>query len=930
MAAGAFTFNANAQQRIPQDQQTVVGKLENGMTYYVRHNSNPKGCADFYIAHNVGALQEEDNQNGLAHFLEHMAFNGTKHYPGKTLFDFLSKEGVRFGYNVNAYTSRYETVYNLSEIPLVRESFVDSVMLILHDWSCDISCEQDALDAERGVISEEWRRSDNQRSRMGAAQNALIYHGGKHTRRSVLGTMEIINGFKREEIIDFYKRWYRPDLQAIIAVGDFDTEEMVARIKRMFSDIPAVENPEQKEAYPVPTLEEPLFKNMLDPEIKFQALKVMHRLPYPGPGERDTEEFWKQHYVKQIISYIVAGRMQIAAKNSDSPVSSAVLVTNPSVADYYIAQFTLSAKKADLLEETLAFYCREIKRVLDHGFSKDEFEVAKFHVSKRNNLNNDIYDSDITNEMIVNICKEHFLRKRALASPSELHEIQKCVFEGIEYEETHAYLSSMFGESEQIFSYNIGEDKKNLIPSAERMKEIIAAIDTEVLEPKFMTYSKIDLDIDAPAGKVVKVKKAKEVGGEYWTLSNGAKVYWLPYEKVKSGTHLVMNVRFNTGYRTWPQDKIAEAKSAASYIGRNIGFGSYGMKEISDSPECGAIRASYQFEKEFAGISINAGADDAETGFKMVQNYLCRPYFDTEKNLGKFRTDNLRSLGRELGSTQLFNREKNTAKLGAHPWIDYVDSAAVSATDMNLVKEIYDRSFGNPEEMTVFICSDMDRETILGYVEKYLASYTGTGNRYEKSKNAAFIPSFKGEVVVDRTYPLLSAPKVDVQYEFHADIKQNAKNNVAFKVLDYIMSQRCVNQIREERGGTYHVRFYTEDLEYEGLRQCIVPFQTRPEMAEILIQDTEDLINDICENGPTELELENAVKYLIKAQGERRQRFANSLSSKSSERMAYILYGAPFDFDYDAVIKSLTVKDIQKLAKKVNNGKRFISVYREL
>ena len=160
---------AGAQEKLQNDADIKVGKLENGLTYYLRHNSNPKGCADFYIAHNVGALQEDDNQNGLAHFLEHMAFNGTKHYPDKKLLEFLAKDGVRFGYNVNAYTSRFETVYNLSDIPLARESFVDSVMLILHDWSCNISCEQEALDAERGVISEEWRRRDEVRSRMAMA-----------------------------------------------------------------------------------------------------------------------------------------------------------------------------------------------------------------------------------------------------------------------------------------------------------------------------------------------------------------------------------------------------------------------------------------------------------------------------------------------------------------------------------------------------------------------------------------------------------------------------------------------------------------------------------------------------------------------------------------------------------------------------------------
>ena len=281
--SGTASANEGVQDgKIPQDKDVVIGRLENGMTYYIWHNEKPKGCADFYIVHNVGALQEEDNQNGLAHFLEHMAFNGTKHFPDKELFGFLSKEGVRFGANINAYTSRNETVYNLSSIPLVRESFIDSVLLVLHDWSTDISCELEALNAERGVISEEWRRRDDSRTRMAMKQNALIYRGSKQAQRSVIGTLEVINNFKREEILDFYDKWYRPDLQAIVIVGDIDVREMEKKVKSCFSDIPARENPAPKEAFMVPDLEEPLMEDMTDSQIKYQTLKVIHRQKFPS------------------------------------------------------------------------------------------------------------------------------------------------------------------------------------------------------------------------------------------------------------------------------------------------------------------------------------------------------------------------------------------------------------------------------------------------------------------------------------------------------------------------------------------------------------------------------------------------------------------------------------------------------------------------
>ena len=327
-------------QPIPADPDFRTGRLENGLTYYLFHNELPAGCADFYIAHNVGALQEEDNQDGLAHFLEHMAFNGTRHYPGKGIMEFLARDGVRFGYNVNAYTSRYETVYNISSVPLVRESFVDSVLLILHDWSCDISCEQQALDDERGVISEEWRQRDDSRTRVSNLQNALIYKGSRQADRTVIGSLDVINGFKREEILDFYHKWYRPDLQAIIIVGDFDVDAMEARVRAGFADIPRAVNPAPKGRFPAAKLDGPLFEDKTDSRLKFNALKLIYKQPYPEEAVRSTEECIRDAFCRNIVSWIVSERLRRLTQQPSCPARSAVLVTNEYAPDYYISLFT--------------------------------------------------------------------------------------------------------------------------------------------------------------------------------------------------------------------------------------------------------------------------------------------------------------------------------------------------------------------------------------------------------------------------------------------------------------------------------------------------------------------------------------------------------------------------------------------------------------
>lgn len=326
---------------------------------------------------------------------------------------------------------------------------------------------------------------------------------------------------------------------------------------------------------------------------------------------------------------------------------------------------------------------------------------------------------------------------------------------------------------------------------------------------------------------------------------------------------------------------------------------------------------------------MSSDDDYAENGFKMLNRYLSDPYFDSEANLKRFKANSLRLLRSASGSQREFDRGRTAARLGEHPWIAYADSAAINSIDMTFIEETFSRCFNSPEDMTVFICSDMDEDTVRDLVEKYVASWT-VDKTFDKVEDMPYVPTYKGETVFEKTYPMTSAPKADVQYGFLAQVKPSAKNEIAYEVLDYIMSQRCVAKIREERGGTYHVRFATENLLHEGLRESSILFQTRPEMLDVLVQDSQDLIDDICQKGPTDEEMDNAVKYLIKAHGEKEQRMTSWLVGKLNRHRDLVIYGIPYGYDYEKTISRLKAKDIRKLAEKVNNGNRFVSIYKEL
>ena len=915
-------------QPIPADPDFRTGRLENGLTYYLFHNELPAGCADFYIAHNVGALQEEDNQDGLAHFLEHMAFNGTRHYPGKGIMEFLARDGVRFGYNVNAYTSRYETVYNISSVPLVRESFVDSVLLILHDWSCDISCEQQALDDERGVISEEWRQRDDSRTRVANLQNALIYKGSRQADRTVIGSLDVINGFKREEILDFYHKWYRPDLQAIIIVGDFDVDAMEARVRAGFADIPRAVNPAPKGRFPAAKLDGPLFEDKTDSRLKFNALKLIYKQPYPEEAVRSTEECIRDAFCRSIVSWIVSERLRRLTQQPSCPARSAVLVTNEYAPDYYISLFTVTPRSKERVADCLAFTAREIRRVLAHGFSEAEFEAARLAVAQRFHLDRELSREEVRSEELVKVALEHFLRNQPLVHPVELRDIRNRVLAGITWESLRDYPARMFAESEMICStfYNDVEEP-GIAPSPEQARAIFAAVEAEPLEPQFIEYPRLDLSVETAPGAIVRRSAGKRPGDEEWLLSNGVKVYYRQAAPVKTNEHLVATWHFGTGYRSYPADRVVPARFAATYNNRTLGFRGCTRQELKSYPELSGVNILTRTGRDAATIELGARRDRAEEAFKTAYLLISEPYFGTERLLAKTREDNLKSISRK-SPRALFEEQYTREVYGGHPWLQPFDTVSIEAVDMELLREVHARAFTDLAHLSVFICSDLDRASVEDYVCRYVASLQGS-YPYRPADTPFPAPVVRGERLLTATNPPESEPVSNVDYLYATRVKDNARNRVVSDYLDYILSARLLDLIREVRGGTYHVNFVTEipdrpELPWLGQ----VDFQTRPEMTDLLVGDVRDVMARMAAEGPTAEEMELAEKYLRKRHGEVERRSAQYLRAQEERLREAVLYGRD-DADYDALLARVKARDVRKLARKFVSGTTVVEVYTE-
>lgn len=933
------------------DPDVIKGRLENGLTYYIRHNGNPEGCADFYIVHNVGALQEEDSQDGLAHFLEHMAFNGTRHYPDKGILEFLAREGVRFGSNINAYTTRTETVYNLSSIPLVRESFIDSVLTVLHDWSCDILCEQEAIDAERGVIREESRRRDNPKTRMFEQQSRLIYTGAKQSERNVIGSIDVIENFRRDEILDFYRKWYRPDMQAVIIVGDIDPEKMESKVIEEFSCIPAPDTTVSKDMYNIPEIEKPLFTYITDPDIHFVAFKAIHRQDYPAAEERGKESFIRDRLMRQIITEALAARLEDKTQYGDQPVKRAVLVTYPSGTDFYISQFTLLPQQDRDLAEAMEFYRTETERILRYGISEDEFRHAKFKVFKKERLDRQLYPEDVTDKMLVSSYIADFLNGIPYVFPVRLQDLERRILDDIPYEDTARYIDMMFGSgSEKIFFCNANSERTDLLPDKGIMEEILCGEYRQDLKPEFTESEPTDISVETHPGKIIAASEDRCSGridttDEIWTLGNGITVYWTRSAPVDAFRHLDLILDFNTGYKILPEGQEAMGKAALSYISRNIGFREYDMSAVNDSPECNGVSISFRSGQENAYAMMNSDSTDMEKGFRLLYLHLTEPCFSSEATLARFKTDNISNLRNRDRDAASFNEAVRKAYYRGHPWMEPADSCDFQSLDMNFIREIFSREYSFLQPPTAYICSDMDKDTIKNLVCRYLASlpsFPDTRGRHGATDTDPEISraraSYRGKTTIDSTYRLKTVPKSSVQILFRGKEKMDKKNMAAFEMLDYIMSMRYLASVRERQGGTYTISFSTEFHPEDRKKmkrpvrrtgyESSVSFMTRPELTDILIDSISYGLDSMATYGPEPEEMENAAKYLVKRHNEKKKSMENSVSALNRRRMQMEKTGYD-DNGYEDAVYSVRPGTIRRLAAKILRTHRLTTVYSE-
>ena len=916
----AFCFlslNTQAQTQAPVDPAWRMGTLSNGMKYYIRQNAKPEGKACFWIAHDIGALHETHNQNGLAHFLEHMAFNGLENFPDKTMLEYMQSIGCAFGANINASTSQKLTQYMLTDVPISREGVIDTCLLILHDWSGHILCEPEELDAERGVIREEWRTGRNAMRRNYQELARTFYSGTPYATRSVIGDTSIINNFTQKDILDFYHDWYRPNLQAVVVVGDFDVNKMENKVQALFSTLKNPENEKIKAEFNVPDNIEPITNVYKDPELTQNSVRLGIKFPAKyNKTNRNTEEWVRYNLVNAYISSMLNARLNEAQQRPTAKFLMAFAGIGEFAGDRDAFSLAVSSKNNELeagFDEALTI----VEQARRFGFTASELERAKANLlqsyennyAERNNKRHTDYNR---------LAYRHFQDHVTLMSEEQSLNLAKKFNSGIQVAELNDLFNKMIVLGPNTIVYASGPDKADVnLPDDEMLGIIMYGVGKKPLSP----YEDAATDqplIDKPikAGRIIRENRNAAMDAVEWTLSNGAKVVLklTPFKQDEISFRA-----FSLGGFSVLSDADWEATRNISSMIATSGVGEFDRttlnkmlagKKVSMLPIIGNLSQS---------INGDCSPKDFETMLQLAYLYFTAPRFEQAEF--------------DLTIGQLKNSVKNKSANPAAVLSDTLDNLLnnyhlrakalteedIDKLSLTKIREVYRQRYANPGAFTFMFTGNIDFKTAKPLIEKYLGGLTG--NKKENYKDLNRYP-VKGEVK-QHFKRSMQVEKASVNVIYTGELANTPENTMAMSYLSRILRLRYVDEIREKRGGTYGagVRGSIGTLPTERYNLTI-SFDTDPKMMDELVGVVYDEIQKIADNGPLPEDFQKT-EINLKSQ------FEQNVKENAywvSVLYSYYLDGKDTHNTWEKAFSTTDAKAVQDLAKEILKRKNTIEV----
>ncbi|WP_418991086.1 M16 family metallopeptidase [Alistipes sp.] len=909
---------------IPADQEVRTGRLDNGLTYYVRHNEKPKGQAEFYILHNVGAIQESDDQQGLAHFLEHMAFNGTKNLPGKMLTEYLEKVGVKFGANLNAATSWDHTVYNISSVPTTREGIIDSALLILHDWSHFITLDPKEIDSERGVIMEELRTRDGAGWRSSIEMLKSLGKGTRYEHRNLIGYLDFLKSFEHRALADFYHQWYRPDYQAIVVVGDLDAEAVEAKIKRLMSDIPApAPDASQKETIVVPDNEEPIVSIFTDKEMQSSVAKLFIKHRALPDEMNDTGTAQMLNVLKTFLTVMENNRLGEIAMKSDAPFLGASMGIGGIglIPTLECVTFAVQTQDGKLLEGFEALLT-EMEKIRRHGFTQSEFDRVKQDLMRGTER---AYTTrkDRRNGSFVQTYLSNYRNNTAMPDAETSWKVDSTLINMARVELVNQLAATIITPENRVLTVTAPEKEGLTTPTAEEFIAVmdkVAAAEVEQHEDTLVIEPLIAEGTVLKGSPVKKTSRNERYGYTEWTLKNGARILVKP--TTFKTDEIRMSALMDGGTSVLTDDEYYTGKVLESVISFS-GIGRFPAVELQKQLTGKVASASLSINEFSNGIGAACSPQDLETMMQLVYLNLTEPRFDRD-DYDRMMTL-LRAQIENARANPDYEMQERFLKLvySDHFRRQMITPEILDRMDYDQLPAIYRKLYPGVRGMTFIFVGNIDPDTLRPLVEKYIGSVADQKKplNYVDDK----VRPIEGMHTEDFRTPM-QQPKVSVSYHFSGDMEYSLRNRLVMTLLTQALDSRYQESIREEKGGTYGVSVSgsTSRIPFQGYTMQI-GFDTNEEMADELREIVMKELEEMAQNGPRTEDIEKTREYLQK-------NWKTGLEQNGSW-MAYIQnyvrYNTDYLADYERLLRELTNDDVRQLMRKIlDDGNRIEVIMR--
>ena len=904
---------------LPIDPNVRYGVLDNGLTYYVRHNETPKNRAEFHIAQKVGSILENEDQRGLAHFLEHMAFNGTEHFPGKTMLNYLENNGIKFGVDLNAYTGFDETVYRISNVPTQNQNLVDSCLLVLYDWACAISLNDKDIDEERGVIHEEWRTRADADWRTWEATVPVMFEGSQYANRMPIGTMEVVMNFPYQALRDYYHKWYRPDQQGIIVIGDFDADKMEAQIKELFGKIKMPENAAERIYYNVPDNKEPIFAFHKDKEAAYTRVDIYMKHD-PMPREmRGTINGAITDYMNGVVGIMFNNRITEITQKPDAPFIAGAIFDG----DFFVSKtksaFTLIAVGKDNgAIDAIKGIMREAERIDRYGFTASEYDRARATMlsnyenlyKERNNRKN----VDYAEEYI-----RHFIDGGYIPGIEMEYNLIKQMSPAITVDMVNQYVKSLISEDNMVISLT-GPDKEGVTyPDKAQVLAAIKEVEAEEVAPYVDKVSNEPLISKEPvAGKVTKSVAGKKFGTTEWTLSNGAKVVLKPTDfKSDEITMLAVSKGGYSLYNTSDPTLALDLKSLNEVVELG-GLGQFGKTDLMKVLAGKQVSSSFSLSEAQESVFASCATKDLETMMQLVYLTFTDLHRDDEA-FAAWKEQSKAALVNYANTPQYIFSDSLSATLYNHnPLRRQMKAEDIDQISYDRILQIAKERTANAADYTFIFVGSFNTDSLKPYVEKYIASLPANKNREKVGK---LIETQKGIINNNYNQPMETA-KSTVYAIYSGDQKYDLRNYLMLSILDQMMDIVYTETIREEEGGTYGVGTMADFSPVDNSWLFLFGFDTNPQDEKRLTKRAHAELMKVVNEGPREKDFAKVKEYMLKkhAQNQRENSYWREIIH--SNELGY----GDNDTNYEETLNSITIDDMKAFSKKLFTGKNLIEV----